>query len=125
VRIGAKIVLQQEIDELFATGGKRFCCLTQSIAVPKPYIKPKIEKKKAKRVEKSKFYPLLLLQNQNRSCNDNNSCRNTTKPNPTTHGCCSSVDTGRYLPKKPQENAHVSKVTRSFGRKAEKKLRSR
>ena len=64
VRKGAKILLQQEIDELFATGGKRFCCLTQSIAVPKPYIKPKVEKKKAKRIEKSKVLSLKLLPKQ-------------------------------------------------------------
>jgi hypothetical protein len=34
--------------------------LTQSIAVPKPYIKPKIDKKKAKRIEKSKTFILEL-----------------------------------------------------------------
>jgi len=64
LRIGAKIVLQQEIDELFATGGKRFCCLTQSIAVPKPYIKPKIEKKKAKRVEKKAATTTTAVETQ-------------------------------------------------------------
>jgi len=64
VRIGAKILLQQEIDELFATGGKRFCCLTQSIAVPKPFVKPKIDKKKAKRVEKKAATTTTAVETQ-------------------------------------------------------------
>lgn len=54
VRAGAKILVQQEVDELFANGGERFCSTTQSVAVPKPYIISKPEKKKQKRpVQKS------------------------------------------------------------------------
>ena len=104
---------------------KDFAAWHKASQFQNPTLNQKSRRRRPNASKKVRFSSSNFYQNNKRSRDNNNSGGNTTKSNPTTHGCSSSVDTSRHLPQKSQENAHVSNVTRSFGRKAESKLWSR